>query len=98
VIIEKSDLQTAPQFPNIAIGQQYELLDWLKYVTFPAEERLGDTDFATVLYKEVVRRVLAFGVSASTFPLGVTKYPHAFSDDDMLLLWITTSRGNKDPC
>jgi guanine deaminase len=68
MIIEISDIQTAPQFPNIAIGQQYELLDWLKHVTFPAEERLADTDFATVLYKEVVRRVLAFGVSVSTCP------------------------------
>ncbi|KIM27033.1 hypothetical protein M408DRAFT_330198 [Serendipita vermifera MAFF 305830] len=51
----------APQFPNLARGQQYELMDWLKCVTFPAEERLKDTEYASVLYKEVVRRVLAFG-------------------------------------
>lgn len=52
----------APQFPNLGRGQQYELLDWLTNVTFPAEERLADVKYARALYKEVVRRTLAFGV------------------------------------
>jgi guanine deaminase len=28
----------APQVPNLGLGQQYELLDWLQYVTFPREK------------------------------------------------------------
>ncbi|KAG8801165.1 hypothetical protein FRC17_006706, partial [Serendipita sp. 399] len=51
----------APQFPNISRGQQYELLDWLNCVTFPAEDRLADTEYAKKVYREVVKRVLSLG-------------------------------------
>lgn len=30
----------APQFPNVGYGQQFELLDWLKEVTFPTEAKV----------------------------------------------------------
>jgi guanine deaminase len=60
----------APQFPNIARGQEYELLDWLSNITFPAEERLADAQYAQILYEEVVRRVLSFGVSFKSLGYG----------------------------
>ncbi|PVG00676.1 guanine deaminase [Serendipita vermifera] len=57
----------APQFPNIGRGQQYELLDWLKCITFPSEQRLADTEYAKSLYNEVVRRVISFGTTTCCY-------------------------------
>jgi guanine deaminase len=34
----------APQYLNLGYGQQYELLDWLDNLTFPAEAKVGRLD------------------------------------------------------
>ncbi|KAF8602173.1 guanine deaminase [Ceratobasidium sp. AG-I] len=57
----------APQFPNIGIGGQYELLDWLNNVTFPTESRFADVDFAKRVYTSVVERVLNFGTTTCCY-------------------------------
>jgi hypothetical protein len=43
-------------------GQQYELLDWLKNITFPMEARFADVDFARRAYTLIVERIINFGV------------------------------------
>ena len=43
-------------------GQQYELLDWLKEVTFPMEARFADADFAHQAYTKIVERIINSGV------------------------------------
>ncbi|GAA5979310.1 hypothetical protein JCM5350_006962 [Sporobolomyces pararoseus] len=53
----------APQHINAAFGQQYELLDWLKYVTFPAEARFRDPVYARRTYEGVVQRVINSGTT-----------------------------------
>ncbi|CAE7217752.1 unnamed protein product [Rhizoctonia solani] len=57
----------APQFPNIGIGGQYELLDWLNNVTFPTESRFADTQFAEQIYSSVVDRVLNSGTTTCCY-------------------------------
>ncbi|KAF8679722.1 Guanine deaminase [Rhizoctonia solani] len=57
----------APQFPNIGIGGQYELLDWLNNVTFPTESRFHDTGFAERVYSAVVDRVLNSGTTTCCY-------------------------------
>ncbi|KAJ1300603.1 hypothetical protein OPQ81_002257 [Rhizoctonia solani] len=57
----------APQFPNIGIGGQYELLDWLNNVTFPTESRFKDTKFAERVYSSVVDRVLNSGTTTCCY-------------------------------
>lgn len=59
-------LQHAPQYPNLGLGQEYELLDWLQQLTFPREAKFTDSDYAHKVYDEVVRRNLNAGVSPST--------------------------------
>lgn len=44
-------------------GQEYELLDWLKYCTFPLEAKFADDVFAKRVYTTVVRRIVDAGVS-----------------------------------
>jgi guanine deaminase len=57
-------LQHAPQYPNLGLGQSYQLLDWLKCLTFPTETKFADLEYARKVYEEVVKRNLAVGVSA----------------------------------
>ncbi|QRW26290.1 amidohydrolase family protein [Rhizoctonia solani] len=57
----------APQFPNIGIGGQYELLEWLNNVTFPTESRFHDTTFAERVYSAVVDRVLNSGTTTCCY-------------------------------
>lgn len=57
----------APQFPNIGVGGQYELLDWLNNVTFPTESRFSDLSFAKSVYSSVVDRVLSFGTTTCCY-------------------------------
>lgn len=44
----------ACQVPNVGLGQQYELLDWLHNVTFPRERRFADVEYAERTYNSVV--------------------------------------------
>ncbi|KAJ1300619.1 hypothetical protein OPQ81_002273 [Rhizoctonia solani] len=57
----------APQFPNIGIGGQYELLGWLNNVTFPTESRFEDTKFAERVYSSVVDSVLNPGTTTCCY-------------------------------
>ncbi|KAH9180514.1 guanine deaminase [Lactarius sanguifluus] len=56
----------APQVPNIGSGQQYELLDWLKEVTFPMEARFADADFAHRAYTKIVERIINSGQATNS--------------------------------
>ncbi|EKM82469.1 hypothetical protein AGABI1DRAFT_68112 [Agaricus bisporus var. burnettii JB137-S8] len=57
----------APQYPNLGRGGQYQLLDWLKNVTFPKESQFEDKDFAQEVYSSVVRRSLDCGTTTSCY-------------------------------
>lgn len=56
-------LQHAPQYPNLGLGQEYELLDWLQQLTFPREAKFTDLEYAQKVYDQVVKRNLNAGVS-----------------------------------
>ncbi|GAA5960133.1 hypothetical protein JCM21900_002416 [Sporobolomyces salmonicolor] len=53
----------APQHINLGFGQQYELLDWLTNVTFPAEVKFRDPAYARRTYEGVVQRVINSGTT-----------------------------------
>lgn len=44
----------APQVPNIGLGLDKPLLDWLNTYTFPMETQYQDKDFAEHVYQKVV--------------------------------------------
>lgn len=50
----------APQYPNMGLGYDKPLLEWLTSYTFPLEEKYSNPEFASKVYKEVI-------VSISTF-------------------------------
>lgn len=44
----------APQFPNIALGLDCPLLDWLDKYTFALEKQYSNKEFAHKVYDQVV--------------------------------------------
>lgn len=44
----------APQYPNIGIGLDKQLLEWLQAYTYPMEMKFNDSDFARKVYYAVV--------------------------------------------
>lgn len=57
----------APQMPNIGLGLDMELLDWLNAYTFPMEAQFADATFAAHVYERVVRRTLAAGTTLAAY-------------------------------
>lgn len=57
----------ACQVPNIGLGQQYELLDWLQHVTFPRERRFEDSRYARKTYESVVQRLIDSGTTTACY-------------------------------
>lgn len=44
----------APQVPNIGLGLDKPLMEWLNLYTFPMETQYKDKEFARHVYKKVV--------------------------------------------
>ncbi|KAJ9124867.1 hypothetical protein QFC24_002796 [Naganishia onofrii] len=57
----------APQYPNLGLGQEYELLDWLQYLTFPREAKFTDLEYAEKVYDQVVKRNLNAGTTTCSY-------------------------------
>lgn len=57
----------APQFPNIGLGLDMELLDWLNTYTFPLEVQYEDEDFARHIYSRVIARTLRSGTTTASY-------------------------------
>ena len=65
LLVYADSVQHACQEPNVGLGQQYELLDWLSEVTFPMEARFEDVEFARKAYTSVIKRTIDYGVRPS---------------------------------
>lgn len=57
----------APQFPNLGIGLDRPLLEWLDKYTFPLESQYKDVEFAAKVYDKVVQRLLANGTTTACY-------------------------------
>ncbi|KAI8455590.1 hypothetical protein BY996DRAFT_4580651 [Phakopsora pachyrhizi] len=57
----------AVQYNNIGIGQQYQLLDWLKNVTFSEEMRFESDRYAERTFERVVKRLISVGTTTACY-------------------------------
>ncbi|KAI5644897.1 amidohydrolase family domain-containing protein [Phthorimaea operculella] len=57
----------APQFPNIGLGLDRPLLEWLDKYTFPLECQYGNVEFARDVYNQVVQRLLKNGTTTACY-------------------------------
>ncbi|XP_023944745.2 guanine deaminase [Bicyclus anynana] len=57
----------APQFPNLGLGLDRPLLEWLDKYTFPLENKYSDEQFAANVYEKVVKRLLNNGTTTACY-------------------------------
>jgi guanine deaminase len=57
----------APQFPNNGIFGNSTLLEWLETYTFPLESSFKDLNFASEIYKKVIKRTLQNGTTTASY-------------------------------
>lgn len=57
----------AAQYPNIGLGLDLPLLQWLETYTFPLESAYNDNHFAAQVYEAVVRRTINCGTTLATY-------------------------------
>jgi len=53
----------APQFPNLGLGLDKELLPWLEDYTFPEEAKYSDLDYAESVYTRVAKEIWRQGTT-----------------------------------
>ncbi|KYN06027.1 PREDICTED: guanine deaminase [Cyphomyrmex costatus] len=57
----------AVQFPNLGLGYNKGLLDWLETYTFPLEKQYTDTKFAERVFEAVVKRTIKMGTTTACY-------------------------------
>lgn len=57
----------APQFPQLGKNLHLPLYDWLQTCTFPLEARYAELEFATDVYRQLVRTLLANGTTTAVY-------------------------------
>ncbi|CAL1685490.1 unnamed protein product [Lasius platythorax] len=57
----------AVQFPNLGLGYDKCLLDWLETYTFPLEKKYTDTKFAEQVFEAVVKRTIEAGSTTACY-------------------------------
>lgn len=55
----------APQYPNLGIGIDKELIPWLETYTFPEEAKYNDLSYAREVYKSLVKDLWKVGTTRS---------------------------------
>ncbi|XP_063980870.1 uncharacterized protein Dhpd [Diachasmimorpha longicaudata] len=57
----------AVQLPNIGIGYDRPLMEWLEKYTFPLEKKYSDAEFADRVYDSVVKHTLNVGTTTACY-------------------------------
>jgi len=70
----------APQYPNIGVGLDKPLLEWLEAYTFPLEKKYKDAEFSRKVYNAVVKRTLYHGTTTACY------FATIFGDTSLLLV------------
>ena len=55
----------APQFENLGLGYDNELLPWLENYTFPEEDKFCDNKYAEEIYKKFIKALYMHGTARS---------------------------------
>lgn len=53
----------APQFANIGLGLDKELMPWLETYTFPEETKYSDLNYARKVYSRLIKEIWKFGTT-----------------------------------
>ncbi|XP_055300066.1 guanine deaminase [Sitodiplosis mosellana] len=79
----------APQYPNIGVGLDLPLLQWLETYTFPLEAAYKDNDFASKVYSAVVRRTISCGTTLASY------FASNYKDSSLILAKEAVKQGQR---
>lgn len=79
----------APQYPNLGLGADLPLLQWLKTYIFSLESKFKDLAFAEKVYGRVVDRMLSCGTTTASY------FGTIHTDACLLLADIINSKGQR---
>uniref|UniRef100_A0A182QLR4 Guanine deaminase n=1 Tax=Anopheles farauti TaxID=69004 RepID=A0A182QLR4_9DIPT len=74
----------APQVPNIGLGLDKPLLEWLDSYTFPLESNYRDAEFAARVYKYVVKNSIGHGTTTACYFGSIFTETNKILVDEML--------------
>ncbi|XP_052871662.1 guanine deaminase-like, partial [Anopheles cruzii] len=74
----------APQVPNIGLGLDKPLLEWLDSYTFPLESNYRDANFAGPVYEYVVNTTIANGTTTACYFASIFTETNKILVDEML--------------
>uniref|UniRef100_A0A182PQ74 Guanine deaminase n=1 Tax=Anopheles epiroticus TaxID=199890 RepID=A0A182PQ74_9DIPT len=74
----------APQVPNIGLGLDKPLLEWLESYTFPLEANYRDAEFASRVYKYVVNNTISHGTTTACYFASLFTETNKILVDEML--------------
>ncbi|KAG7192433.1 uncharacterized protein KQ657_001834 [Scheffersomyces spartinae] len=58
----------ASQYPNVGVGLNIQLLDWLTKITFPSENALGENMSMThQVYSKIIKKTLSCGTTCASY-------------------------------
>lgn len=57
----------APQYPNVGLGYDKTLLEWLLTYTYPTEAKYKDIDYSKIVYNALVNKVLSYGTTTACY-------------------------------
>ncbi|GFG30153.1 hypothetical protein Cfor_09541 [Coptotermes formosanus] len=79
----------APQYPNVGLGYDKQLLDWLSTYTFPLEKKFSDLSFAAKVYEAIVKKTLVSGTTTAVY------FATIHFDSTVLLADIVAAQGQR---
>lgn len=79
----------APQYPNIGLGLDMPLLEWLNKYTFPLETKFANVEYAQRVYRTVVQRTLANGTTFASY------FATNHSDSSLILAREAVAQGQR---
>ncbi|GJQ66035.1 hypothetical protein Trydic_g4125 [Trypoxylus dichotomus] len=79
----------APQYPNVGLGYDKTLLDWLLTYTYPTEARYSDLDYSRTVYNALVRKTLAYGTTTACY------FGSLFRESTLVLTDAITEHGQR---
>lgn len=79
----------APQYPNLGLGLDLPLLQWLETYTFPLESNYKDKQFAQKVYETVIRRTIECGTTTATY------FATNYKESSLILAEEATKQGQR---
>lgn len=79
----------APQYPNLGLGLDLPLLEWLETYTFSLEGNYKDKQFAQKVYEKVIRRTIECGTTTATY------FATNYKESSLILAEEATKQGQR---